>query len=111
MPELTIQADLFLGTCYEQLEEPTQQMAAFRRVLDQDPFSVDARKGLAAAHWQLGQGAEAVGQYEQLAEQVGNIKDLAKRKRELARVLLLDALGRDVKDWPRLERMIEDEAP
>lgn len=106
--ELAIQADLFLGTCYEQLEDPAQQMAAFKRVLDQDPFSADARSGLAAALWHLGQGAEALAQFERLAEQTGSAKEMAKRKLELARVLLLDTMQRDGKDWARLERLIDE---
>src|SRR5262249_14806814 len=66
VPELSIQGDLFLGTCYEQLEDAAQQLAACRRVLEQDGFNADAHKGAAAALWQLGQTQEAVRQYEQL---------------------------------------------
>src|SRR5262249_30095728 len=58
--ELSVEVDLMLGTCYERLEEPTQQLAACLRAAKTDPASIPARRGLVAALWSLGQADEAI---------------------------------------------------
>jgi tetratricopeptide (TPR) repeat protein len=54
-PDLACQADLYLGQCYERLEEHTQMYNAFKRVAEWDPTSVPAQLGMAAARWAQGQ--------------------------------------------------------
>src|SRR5262249_24074598 len=54
-PDLACQANLYLGQCYEKLEEHTQMFNAFKRVADWDPASVPALLGMAAARWAQGQ--------------------------------------------------------
>jgi tetratricopeptide (TPR) repeat protein len=64
--ELTRQLDLYLGKCYEQLDEPGLRLAAFERVLSQDAQSPAARIGLAEAQLALGRHDEALAHYRQL---------------------------------------------
>jgi tetratricopeptide (TPR) repeat protein len=64
--ELTRQLDLYLGKCYEQLDEPGLRLAAFERVLSQDAQSPAARIGLAEAHLAMGRHDEALAHYRQL---------------------------------------------
>jgi tetratricopeptide (TPR) repeat protein len=67
IPELTRQADLLLGRCYEQLGNPDLQLAAIRHALAVDPGWLPARRELAAALQALGRTDEAVVQYRQLS--------------------------------------------
>ena len=48
-PEMVCQANLYLGQCYEKLEEHTQMFSAFKRVIEWDPNSVPALMGMAVA--------------------------------------------------------------
>ncbi|MCI0379017.1 MAG: tetratricopeptide repeat protein [Gemmataceae bacterium] len=105
VPDLAFQVDLYLGGCYEQLEEPTAQLTAFQRALDFDPGSAPARQGLAAAQWQLGQISEAVKQYQALAEH-STTGDIPRRKLDVAQMLLLSQLERDTPDWRAVERAL-----
>jgi Tfp pilus assembly protein PilF len=68
-PDLACQADLYLGQCYERLEEHTQMYNAFKRVADQDPNSVPAQVGMAAARWAQGKRQEASDQYQRVVSQ------------------------------------------
>jgi tetratricopeptide (TPR) repeat protein len=65
-PELIEQVDLQLGRCYERLNEPAAQLAAFGRVLARNRESLPARAGMAAAQIVLGRGDDALEQYRQL---------------------------------------------
>ncbi|MGC1274999.1 MAG: tetratricopeptide repeat protein [Planctomycetaceae bacterium] len=58
-PELTKQADYWLGKCYERLGNPDQQLVAFRRAVAADPTFVPARLGLAGALLATGRIQEA----------------------------------------------------
>jgi Tfp pilus assembly protein PilF len=68
-PDLACQADLYLGQCYERLEEHTQMYNAFKRVADWDPTSVPAQVGMAAARWAQGKRDEASSQYDVVVNQ------------------------------------------
>lgn len=62
-PELACQADLYLGRCYENLEEHSRMVAAYDRVLTRDASSVQAQVGLAQAYAQQGQIDKALQVY------------------------------------------------
>ncbi|MFO0930588.1 MAG: tetratricopeptide repeat protein, partial [Gemmataceae bacterium] len=68
-PDLACQANLYLGQCYEKLEEPAQMFNAFKRVADWDPTSVPALIGMAAARWAQGQLDQALAQYDVVMKQ------------------------------------------
>jgi tetratricopeptide (TPR) repeat protein len=64
-PQLTMQIDLFLGECYEHLDQPAQRLAAYQRAVKDDPhtlplLTVSALGGLAEAQWAIGQREEAL---------------------------------------------------
>ncbi len=61
--DLSCQANLYLGQCYERLEEHAQMFSAFKRVTDEDATAVPAILGMAAARWAQGQLAEALDHY------------------------------------------------
>jgi tetratricopeptide (TPR) repeat protein len=68
-PDLACQADLYLGQCYERLEDHTQMFKAFERVAKWDPSSVPAMLGMAAARWAQGQHDEAAREYQLVVNQ------------------------------------------
>jgi Tfp pilus assembly protein PilF len=49
--DLTGQIDLYLGKCYEQLDDPGKMYDAYNKVLGWDQNSVPAKLGMAAACW------------------------------------------------------------
>jgi tetratricopeptide (TPR) repeat protein len=87
-PDLQRQVDLYLGKCYEQLNEPGLQKAAFERVLKDDPTNLPAGEGLAKALWSLGRIDESLKCYRVVANVDQPPAELAAKKIELARRLL-----------------------
>jgi cellulose synthase operon protein C len=87
-PELAFQIDLFLGQCYEQMDEPTLQLASFERASETDPTSLVARRGLANARWAMGQTAEALQIYQDLVGRTKDPVDAVQRRVEYVRMLL-----------------------
>jgi tetratricopeptide (TPR) repeat protein len=87
--ELTFQLDLYLGACYEQLEEPALQLASYRRAAATDPSSLAARRGLATALWSMGQLTEALEKYQETILANTDRKEAARWRLEYARLLLL----------------------
>jgi tetratricopeptide (TPR) repeat protein len=65
-PELARQADLLLGQCYSHLDDPQEQLAAFRRVSASDGSLPAARFGTIAALLRLGQLDQAVSEAREL---------------------------------------------
>ena len=63
--DLACQANLYLGQCYERLEEHGKMFNAFKRVTDEDPTAVPAILGKGAARWAQGQLKEALDHYKQ----------------------------------------------
>jgi tetratricopeptide (TPR) repeat protein len=64
--DLAVQVNLFLGLCYEQLDEPTQMYRAYWAVWEKDPKSVQALLGMASADWALQRLDGAAEKYRQL---------------------------------------------
>src|SRR5262249_13360244 len=68
-PDLAAQANLYLGQCYEKLEEHKQMYDAYKRVADWDPASVSAQLGMATARWAQGKLDEAMAQFSSVMNQ------------------------------------------
>lgn len=104
--ELAFQVDLFLGSCHEQLDEPTQQLAAFRRAVQADPTSLPARRGVATALWALGQTAEALAQYRAVLRDTANKAEAARWRVEYARMMMQANAGRTSSNLARVEEEV-----
>lgn len=70
LTELTRQIDLCLGQCYEQLQEFDEQLDINRRILVDDPTSLAARAGAAAALAAAGKADEALREFEAVAASI-----------------------------------------
>jgi tetratricopeptide (TPR) repeat protein len=68
-PDLAAQAGLYLGQCYEQLEEPAQMYDAYHKVLAWNPDTVPALLGQATALWAQGRLNEAMESYRRVITQ------------------------------------------
>jgi tetratricopeptide (TPR) repeat protein len=104
-PQVTRQLDLFLGQCFEELNDPAQQLIVYNRVLAYDPDCVQARRGAAAALNALGRTADALAEYKQLAAQP-NAPPAARI--DLARLLILDQLQSEDKDWQKVDKALRE---
>lgn len=103
MKELAFQIDLYLGACYEQLDEPALQLTAFQRAASADPTSMTARRGMANASWALGNAEEALRVYQELIARTGDGKEAAKRRVEFTRLLLQSGRYKTPVEKQRLE--------
>jgi tetratricopeptide (TPR) repeat protein len=65
--DLVRQIDLYLGQCHAQLDEFDAQLDVNRRVLNEDPSSLAARAGTAAALASAGKSTEALAEFETIA--------------------------------------------
>lgn len=106
-PSLAAQANLFLGKCYERLEQPTQMYEAFKRVIEHDPDSVPAHLGMAAAKAQQGRSDEAAREYRRLKDR-GQVPPRAWV--ELARLEMQEQMRRDRPDWKEAENCLRQAA-
>src|SRR5262249_14902587 len=106
---LTNQIDVYLGRCYEHLQDPVQMESAFQRVLGNEPGSVQARLGVASALWQQGKRAESLVMYRRVLDGGGvdarHWVDLAAL--EVQHQLLSDDKKRD---WSDAERALAEAA-
>ena len=69
-PELVRQVDLYLAQCHAQLDEPDAQLEVNRRVLSEDPASLAARAGAAAALATAGKTDDALAEFERIASAI-----------------------------------------
>ncbi len=103
-PDLAAQLDLYLGKCYEHLEESGKMFESFSRVLERDPQSVVARLGRAAARWTEGRLDEAALDFQELAVK-GKIPDGAWL--DVARLEVTRQTAKDDKaDWRFAEQAL-----
>lgn len=86
--ELAFQVDLYLGVCYEQLDEPMLQLAAYERAMQGDAKSLLARRGVVGARAALGQNAEALQIYHELIGLTKDAQESTQRRIEYVRFLL-----------------------
>ena len=71
VPELRAQTQVYLGICYEQLEQYDLQLEMFNEALKEIPQSVRARTGYALALFHLGRKSEAREQLVKVKDQIG----------------------------------------
>jgi tetratricopeptide (TPR) repeat protein len=100
---LNSKMNMLLGTWYEKLENPDQQLVAFERVLADDPLSIQARAGRAAALVKLGRGEEAFALFRSL------IDDAPMLRLNAVRLLLARNLRRppEQRNWEEAERLLQ----
>src|SRR5262249_34554884 len=67
----SLECDLALARCYDQLGDSDRAYAAFSRAATLDPRSVPARLGMAVAKARMGQLPEAIAQYRRLSRLPG----------------------------------------
>jgi len=94
--DLIGQIDLYLGQCFEALEEPAQAAAAFQRALEWDNNLPQAHLGLGQAQRLLGRVDDALGNLRKAAETSQNP---GKTWLEVARLEVLHQLQQDKRDW------------
>ncbi len=105
--DLIGQIDLFLGQCFEALEEPAQAAAAFQRALEWDNNLPQARLGLGQAQRLLGRVDDALGNLRKAAETSPNP---GKTWLEVARMEVLHQLQQDRRDWKAANEAIDKAA-
>jgi tetratricopeptide (TPR) repeat protein len=97
------QAGLLLCHCYEQLGNADRAQEAYNRLVAQDPRSIDARLGLAATYWTMGQLTEAQEQYEHILR----LPDApAGTWINLAQLLIARNLTSDSPDWAGVDQAL-----
>lgn len=102
--DLACQADLYLGQCYEKLEEPTLMFNAFQRVLEYDPTSVPALLGMALARWSQGQLDNAYVQYSAVMRQK---RVPARAWIDIARLEIQRQVQSPKPDWAKVETILK----
>lgn len=101
--ELAMQIDLYLGHCYENLEEPVQMLVAFQRAADADSTSVAAMRGIAKARWALGQTQDSLRDFADVAAKTKDPREAAHRRLELVRKLIQRPGKRNAKELDEIE--------
>jgi predicted Zn-dependent protease len=101
--DLAAQTDVYLGQCYEQLDEPNQMYAAYSRVAAWNPGSLPARLGMASAQWAMGRLDEAATQYRAALERGAPPRVWL----DLARVEIRRQLELDQRDWKTAEKTLD----
>jgi len=108
--DLTRQIDLYLGQCHEQLQEFDQQLEINRRILVDDPTSLAAKVGAAAALAAAGQNAEALREFEAVAAAIppDRLATIPQVWYPLVQLRLADQLQRPAtdRDWSRIDGLI-----
>jgi cellulose synthase operon protein C len=73
-PALASRTDFLLGQCYEELGDPDQQYAAYRRALGSDPFSMPASHGMGRSLVAMGRLDDAIEVYRSQARRAPGLK-------------------------------------
>ena len=108
-PELSRQADLLLGLCYQRLGNPDQQLAAFRRAAEEAPDWPPALLGRASALLAAGKSDEALAEYSDVVKRDPRLLDA---RLQAVRLLILRTLRlpSDKRDWTAVAALL-DAAP
>jgi predicted Zn-dependent protease len=102
--ELIFQLDLYLGTCYEQLDEPALQLTALQRAAEADATSLAAQRGMANARWTLGQTGEALRIYQDLVSRTKDVNEAEQRRLEYVRMLLQSPQHQNAREWKKVDQ-------
>jgi tetratricopeptide (TPR) repeat protein len=103
------QVDIFIGQCCEQLEEPGQMFAAYRRVAEYDPNNPVALLGMGSAQWMQNRLDEAMVNYRK----VMNLNQVPLTGwTDIARLEIQRQLQREPakRDWKEAEEALEKAA-
>ncbi len=105
-PDLLQRADALLGACYAQLGDVGRQLAAYRRVLDADPFHRPSLAGMADGLTRTGKTEEALKYYRRLATRDPN------GMLPLARMLLRANLRKPLaeRQWTEIQDLLNQAA-
>jgi tetratricopeptide (TPR) repeat protein len=106
-PDLAAQANLYLGQCYEQLEEPNAMYNAYKRVAEWDPNSAAALLGMGSALWAQGRPADAMVKYREV---VARSAVPPKGWLDVARLEMEVQGQRTQPDWAAAEKYITEAA-
>jgi tetratricopeptide (TPR) repeat protein len=108
------QTNLYLGRCYEQLNDPGRIKSAYDRLAARNPSSAGAHLNLASVHVAAGRIEEALEEYRRALA----LPDVPLRVHfDFARLLILRNIQRGEKDWSSVEEAlnraaeVEPEAP
>jgi tetratricopeptide (TPR) repeat protein len=102
-PGLALQIDLFLGQCYEHLDDPGRRLVAYERAVKRNPRSAQALAGLAAVQAALGHTDDALDQYKRLTA----LRDApASAWAEYARFLIQRNRQSPEPDWPAVNEVL-----
>jgi Tfp pilus assembly protein PilF len=109
--ELSRQIDLCLAQCYERLDEHDEQLDINRRLLIDDPSSLAARVGAAAALAASGRADEALREYEAVAAAIPAERLAATPQvwYPLLQLRLRDQMTRDAaeRDWSQVDAILD----
>jgi predicted Zn-dependent protease len=101
--ELAAQIDLYLGQCYERLENPAQMYDAYKRILEYDPTSGVARLGMGTAMSMMGRLDEAIKELKK----ANDAEDVpAQGWLDFARLEMQRQLTQAVPDWKEVENAL-----
>jgi tetratricopeptide (TPR) repeat protein len=104
--EMTAQIDLYLGHCYEHLDEPVRRLGAFKSAAERDPQSATALLELGAAEAALGRPETARAFYEKATQ----VKDAPLEAwLEYTRFLVTrnrEALDREQANWEEVDKAL-----
>lgn len=103
--DLAAQIELFLGQCYEKLDEPALMFQSFQKLAALDPTSIAGQVGMASAYWMQGRVDDALAIYAKLSEQ-GRVPSGSWR--DVARLALAQQLQRDPakRNWTAAEQAL-----
>jgi tetratricopeptide (TPR) repeat protein len=105
-PELAAQLDLYLGQCYEQLEDPIRRLGAYQQATAHDPQSTSARLRLAAAHWAMGHLDLALKEYREAAR-LPDAAITADAWAQYVRLLIARGQQQSDVDWKEVEAALK----
>ena len=112
-PDVLKQLDFYLGSCYQQLGNADQQLAAYRRAVAVDPFWIPARAGVASALRATGRIDEALAQLREIMRlsdaPAAGLVDLIQL--EIVRNLRRNRAERDWRETARLLQAAQERLP
>ena len=109
--EMLRQVDLYLGQCHAQLDEYDAQLAVNRRVLVDDPTSLAARAGTAAALASAGKSEEALEEFESIARAIppDRLPTVPQLWYPLLQLRMQQQVGRPAaeRDWSSVDALLD----
>lgn len=109
-PEFSVQVDLFLGACYEQLRLPDRQLSIYRGLLDRNSTLQPAQAGYAVALFRLGKYDEALRELTTLEKAMGeDFFQTPALRNVMFQLLVVRILQQPEtsRDWSELEKYVD----